>query len=287
VPEPSTRIPPLLLAWADEELRDLPWRHTRDPWAVLVAEIMLQQTQVARVIERWGPFLERWPGPAALAAAGPAAVVRAWAGLGYNRRARNLHRAAEVVVAEHDGIVPDDLPALLALPGVGPYTARAVLAFAFEAPAAPVDTNIGRVLARLAGRRLGGAEAQQMADSLVPAGDAWRWNQGLMELGALVCTKRSPRCSVCPVAPDCRWRGRGADPAQGSAGVSGRQAPFEGSDRQLRGRLVDRLRAGPLERAGVAAAVGTDDPGRAERVVAGLTADGLVEQVEDRIRLAE
>lgn len=269
-----------LLRWAAEAHRDLPWRRTRDPWAVLVSEAMLQQTQVARVVPRYHAFLERFPTPATCAAAAPGDVLTLWAGLGYNRRAVQLHRAAVAVVERHGGDVPADLDALLALPGVGPYTARAVLAFAFEADAAVVDTNVARVLARRTGRRLTPREVQGAADGWLPAGSAWAWNQGLLDLGAGVCTARSPGCERCPVADGCTWwrAGRPApDPATGSAGVSGPQSRFEGSDRQGRGRLVDALRAGPVADAELARAMGwPGDQARAERVADGLVREGLV-----------
>lgn len=269
-----------LLKWAAESHRDLPWRRTRDPWAVLVSEAMLQQTQVARVVPRYHAFLDRFPTPTACAAAPPGDVLTLWAGLGYNRRAVQLHTAATTLVERYDGIVPDDLEGLLALPGVGPYTARAVLAFAFEADAAVVDTNVGRVLARRAGRRLSPREVQAAADAWLPAGEAWAWNQGLLDLGAAVCRARRPSCERCPVADGCAWReaGRpGPDPATGSAGVSGRQSRFEGSDRQGRGRLVDALRSGPVADAELARTMGwSDDPARAQRVAADLVAEGLV-----------
>jgi A/G-specific adenine glycosylase len=236
---------------------------------------MLQQTQVDRVIPKWHAFLHRFPDPATCAAVPVGAVIEAWAGLGYNRRGVALHRCARVVVDEHGGRLPDDLPALLALPGVGPYTARAVLAFAGEADVAVVDTNVARVLARQDGRRLRPAEVQDMADGLVPEGRGWAWNQAMLDLGATVCRARRPRCAACPVASTCAWRGGPApDPAVGSAGVAGRQSRFEGSDRQGRGRLVDALRRGPV--ADVAEAAGwPDDPDRAARVAEGLVADGL------------
>jgi len=168
----------LVLSWWDRHRRDLPWRDTRDPWAVLIAEIMAQQTQVNRVVPRWHEFLERWPTPAVLAAASLADVLRAWQGLGYPRRAANLHRSAQVVVADPGlgGSLPDTLEGLLALPGIGPYTARAVLAFAHEADVGVVDTNTGRILARVGGRRLGARAAQVAADAWVPAGEGWAWN---------------------------------------------------------------------------------------------------------------
>ena len=277
-----------VLGWAGPRLRDLPWRRTRDPWAVLVSELMLQQTQVARVVERYGAFLARFPDPTSCAAATVGDVVREWQGLGYNRRAVSLHGAAGAVVAA--GAFPDTLDGLLALPGVGPYTARAVLAFAFEHDAAVVDTNIARVLARVAGRPLTAREAQASADAWLPAGEAWAWNQAVMDLGALVCAARPPRCGVCPVADGCAWRRAGnpaPDPAVGSAGVSGGQSRFAGSDRQGRGRLVDALRGGavPPERlAGVMGWPG-DEP-RAARVAATLLSDGLaVVDVDGRFAL--
>ncbi|MEL6892124.1 MAG: A/G-specific adenine glycosylase [Actinomycetota bacterium] len=272
--------PPLdagaVLAWGVPQLRDLPWRRTRDPWAILVAEVMLQQTQVPRVVPKWEAFLERFPTPAACAPVGLGDVLRLWQGLGYPRRARNLHATARVVVAEHDGSLPDDLDALLALPGVGPYTARAVLAFAFERDVAVVDTNIARILARTAGERLTPKRAQARADDAVPDGEGWTWNQVIMDLGALRC-RPTPNCDDCPLAPSCSWHAAGhldPDPATGSAGVSTTQAPFEGSDRQARGRVLAALGSGPAPTADF-------DP----RIVRGLVDDGLIEQLGDAIRL--
>jgi A/G-specific adenine glycosylase len=269
-----------LLGWWDGQRRDLPWRETRDPWEVLVCEVMAQQTQVARVAERWRPFLDRFPTPTALATEPVAEVVRWWSGLGYNRRARDLHRGAQAIVERHAGRLPCDLDELLALPGVGPYTARAVLAFAFERDHGVVDTNTARVLARWTGRPLRAAEAQARADAEVPAGQAWAWNQAMLDLGATVCRRRAPRCDACPVVDGCAWAGVGGaapDPADGSAGVSGGQSRFEGSDRQGRGRLVEALRHGAVGRVDLATVMGwPDDPARAERVAAALVADGLV-----------
>ncbi|MEM8902165.1 MAG: A/G-specific adenine glycosylase [Actinomycetota bacterium] len=269
--------PGALLAWAAEHGRDLPWRRTRDPWGVLVSEVMLQQTQVARVVPRWSAFLDRFPDVDTCAAVPLADVLREWQGLGYPRRARNLHAAATVVVEEHDGRFPDDLDGLLALPGVGPYTARAVLAFAHERDVAVVDTNVGRILARQHGTRLTPKEAQGAADLLVPAGEGWAWNQAVLDLGAMVCGKRVAACDRCPVRSTCAWRGGpGDDPAEGSAAVSGRQAPFEGSDRQARGRLLAALAEGPV-RADRFAAVVDRDAATADRLAATLVEEGLVE----------
>lgn len=269
-----------LTAWAEGARRDLPWRRTRDPWAVLVSELMLQQTQVTRVVPRYQAFLSRFPTPAVTAASPVADVVRAWAGLGYNRRAVNLHRAAGEIVRRHGGELPVTLAELVSLPGVGPYTARAVLAFAFEADVGVVEVNSARVLARAAaGRPLSAAEAQVLADSLVPEGNGWAWNQAMLDLGATVCTKSAPRCDACPLVGCCAWAaagGSGADPALGSAGAGSRQSTFAGSDRQGRGRLVDALRVGPVPLLALAGPAGwPEDPERAARVAAGLVADGL------------
>lgn len=273
-----------LHAWGSGVLRDLPWRRTRDPWAVLVSELMLQQTQVARVIERYGPMLARYPDPAAMAAAPLSDVLEAWAGLGYYRRARALHRAALAITTEHDGRVPGRLEELLALPGLGPYTARAVLAFAFERDHGVVDTNAARVLARaFAGRPLRAREAQDLADRLVPAGQAWHHNQTILELGATVCTARAPRCEDCPLNDGCAWRaeqrttgGVTDDPALTTAGTSRPQPRFEGSDRQVRGRLIAALRSGPVPSRRLASVAELlQDPARAKRVADGLVVDGL------------
>ncbi len=292
-----------VLAWGARHLRHLPWRATRDPWAILVSEVMAQQTGVDRVIPYWHGFLRRFPTPAACAAASVGEVVRLWSGLGYNRRAVNLHRCAVAVVERHDGSLPDDLDALLALPGVGPYTARAVLAFAFERPVGVVDTNVGRVLARWEHRSLRPVEAQAVADALArtverigpmasPAGGAapaWVWNQAVMELGGTVCRRRRPDCGACPVRQWCAWAAAGLpppDPADGSAGVSTGQPRFEGSDRQGRGRLVEALCRGPVPVADAGAVMGwPGDPERADRVVVGMLADGLAATDGDTLRL--
>ena len=263
-----------LLDWAPGGWRELPWRRTRDPWAVLVSELMLQQTQADRVVPKWHAFLARWPDPASCARDPLAEVVKAWSGLGYNRRALHLHRCAQVVVDRHGGRLPADLEGLLALPGVGPYTARAVLAFAFGRDVGVVDTNAARVLARaMGGRRLTAGEAQRIADELVPAGSAWRWNQAMLDLGATVCTSQ-PRCGICPLRDLCVWGGAGTDPAVGSSGVSTRQSRFNGSDRQGRGRLLEALRSGAVT--DVAGACGwPDEPERAARVAAALVTEGF------------
>lgn len=238
---------------------------------------MLQQTQVERVVERFAGFVDRFPTPSICAAAGAGEVIEHWSGLGYNRRAVNLWRAAAAIAGRHQGRVPRDLSELLDLPGVGPYTARAVQVFAYELDVGVVDTNIGRLLARWSGRRLTPGEAQVLADDHVPQGDAWAWNQTALDLAAAICTKRQPSCDRCPVAPMCEWRNRGPDPAAGSAGVSGRQSRFEGSARQVRGRIVESLRSGPLDLTEIES-LGRPGDSRAdlEEIVDTLVADGLV-----------
>jgi A/G-specific adenine glycosylase len=229
-----------IFTWITPRLRQLPWRDTRDPWHVLVSEVMLQQTGVSRALPKWEMFIDAFPTPQQCADAPLGDVLRMWQGLGYPRRAKNLQAAAGVIVAQHNGVVPNTLDELLALPGVGPYTARALLAFAFEDDAAVVDTNIARVLARFHGRTLKSRDAQKLADDWVPQGEAWLWNQALMDLGATVC-RPQPMCDECPLNKQCSWRGNGTDPSVGSAGVSVAQAKFAGSDRQARGRLIKQL----------------------------------------------
>jgi len=238
-----------LLRWYEREARDLPWRRTRDPWAILVSEVMLQQTQAARVVPYYERFLARFPDPAACAAAPAAAVLRAWSGLGYNRRALALHRAAGVVAREG---WPADLSSL---PGVGPYTAAAVASFAFGASVLAVDVNVRRVLSRR------GLEVAEPSPQL---------NQALMELGATVCTARAPRCDVCPLAEGCEGPG-GAAP-RGRA-----RERFEDTDRFVRGRVVAALAEG--------SSLPDVAPERLERALDGLERDGLIERSEGQLRL--
>jgi A/G-specific adenine glycosylase len=275
-----------ILDWYTAEGRQLGWRRTRDPYAILVSEVMLQQTQAARVEPAWRAFLERFPTVAALAGAPLADVLTAWRGLGYNRRAVNLHRCAVALCERGSATVPDDFAALRALPGIGDYTARAVLVFAFGRPMAPVDTNIARVLARLvACRPLSRSEAQRVADDAVPAEKAAAWTHALMDLGARVCTARSPRCDECPVSTCCAWRTCGGpDPAAQGEHRPRPQGRFAGSDRFHRGRLVDALRAGPVPRALLATAA-QGSTLRAERIAAALVADGLAEWAGEELRL--
>jgi len=278
-----------VLAWGAPRLRDLPWRRTRDPWAVLVSEVMLQQTQVARVIPKWEAFLVRFPDAGVCAAAPLGDVLREWQGLGYPRRARNLHETARRVTEL--GSFPRDLEGLLTLPGVGQYTARALMAFAFELDAAVADTNIARLYARVAGRRLTPKRLQAMADDACPTGEAWAWNQCLMDLGAELCRPVNPRCDECPVAALCAWHnsqrtGGDGDPAIGSSGVSTRQGRFEGSDREARGRLMKALSRGQVSRSSVVDVM-QRSPETASRLLADLVGEGLCQTVGTVVRLPE
>jgi A/G-specific adenine glycosylase len=239
---------------------------------------MLQQTQAERVVGYYNAFLEAFPRVGDCARARPGDVVRLWSGLGYNRRALNLHRAAVVVAEAHGGAIPHDAAALVALPGIGPYTSRAVLSFAFEDDVAVVDTNVVRVLARsVAGAGLSVREAQALADRLLPAGRSWAFNQALFDLGATVCTPR-PACERCPLRHQCQWRRAGLsepDPWRASPSVRP-QSRFAGSDRQGRGRLVHALGQGPVRPDMLAAACGwPDDVARAQRISASLVAEGF------------
>jgi len=258
---------------------------------VLLSELCLQQTQATRAAVVYERCRERFPTPRACADAPRSAVLEAWAGLGYYRRARALHEAAGAIVEFHDGNVPDDLSALLALPGVGPYTARAVLAFAFERDVAVVDTNVARVLARaVANRPLRAKEAQSLADELVPPGRGWTHNQAMLDLGALHC-KATPTCGGCPLRRTCRWRRAGGiapDPATRSAGVSRPQPRYEGSDRQGRGRLLAAVTRAPVRASDVACAAGwTSDPERAARIADAMVAEGLLRRTGGTLRLED
>ena len=288
---PDSPLHEPILSWYSTHRRRLPWRSPAvTPWQVLVSEVMLQQTRVERVLPVFGPWLERWPTPSHLAANSPGEAVRAWGRLGYPRRAIRLHQAATAIVDRHGGVVPDDYAALLALPGVGRYTAAAVLSFGFGGRHAVLDTNVRRVLARLL---LGRARAmtsltaaeQAAAESVVPdqAPRAATWAVAVMELGALVCTARAPACDRCPVATSCRWRERGY-PAGDVRPPRGQR--YAGTDRQCRGTLLAVLRRStePVPRSALEA-VWSQELQR-ERALDGLIADGLVEPVTDgRFRL--
>jgi A/G-specific adenine glycosylase len=271
--------------WYATAARDLPWRRPGvDAWAVLVSEVMLQQTPVARVEPVWREWLDRWPSPAHLAAASPAEVIRAWGKLGYPRRALRLREAALAVVERHGGVVPDDVAALEALPGIGTYTARAVACFGYGQAQPVVDTNVRRVVARvLHGQaEAGTAKAADLADVLVltPTDPerAVRFSVAAMELGALVCVAGTPRCGVCPVRDRCAWRLAGYPPADGPPK---RVQKFAGTDRQVRGRLLDVLRAAHHPVTAAELDTAWDDPVQRSRCLDSLLTDGLVEQTDD------
>jgi len=273
-------------AWYARAARDLPWRAPdAGPWAVLVSEVMLQQTPVRRVLPAYEAWLRRWPTPAALAADEPGEAVRAWGKLGYPRRALRLHACARTIVAEHGGAVPLELDDLLALPGVGSYTARAVAAFAFGLRHPVVDTNVRRVVARAVhGRGEAGppATGRDLAEAtaLLPAdaAEAVRFSVAMMELGALVCTARAPRCGECPLVDRCAWHAAGRPDY---AGPRPRPQRFAGTDRQVRGLLLDVLRGHttPVTRAALDAV--RAEPVQRERALAALIADGLIEPLPD------
>lgn len=248
---------------------------------------MLQQTQVHRVLPKFEAFIESFPNPQACADAPLGELLTLWQGLGYPRRCRNLHEAAKVVVRDHGGVVPGELEVLLSLPGIGDYTARAVMAFADSRDVAVVDTNIARVLARLVNEPLGKARAQNLADELVPLGSAWEWNQVFMDLGATVCTSRAPRCADCPIAGECRWKHHGGeDPAPASAMTSKPQGRFEGSDRQARGRLMRALTESGVKRTDAAAVMGLSGQRiRAAKLVDDLIGEGLVALTNEYLTL--
>ncbi len=275
------RVRSSLLAWYATHHRDLPWRHTTDPYAVLVSEVMLQQTQASRVAERFPQFMSRFPTPAALAAAPEAAVLAAWSGLGYNRRALALRRAASEVAARG---WPRDLATLQRLPGIGPYTARAIASLAFGHPVGVVDTNVRRWLVRRFDRpaRTTPRDLQALADALALAGaaaDAAPWTHATMEFGAAICTARHPRCDACPIADGCPSRGLATTiPVP-------RQATFAGSDRARRGALLRGLSSAPGHAVSTRKARSLV-PGTAfDRVVAGLEHDGLVHRSGGQLRL--
>jgi A/G-specific adenine glycosylase len=276
-------------SWYEAHARDLPWRHDGvTPWGVLVSEVMLQQTPVARVAPVWEQWLDRWPTPAALAADSPGEALRLWGRLGYPRRALRLHAAATTIVELHAGEVPSAYDDLVALPGIGSYTAAAVASFGFGQRHAVLDTNVRRVYARALG---GVADATTASPTVgeraaalarVPVEEPARYAVAVMELGAVVCLARAPHCQVCPVAGSCAWRAAGRP-----ASLTARQPqPFAGTDRQARGRLMAVLREAidPVEQRDLDAV--WDSPPQRERALAGLLVDGLVVSCDDgRYRL--
>ena len=278
-----------LLSWFDATGRRLPWRETADGYSILVSEVMLQQTQVDRVIPVYHAFLRRFPTFESLAAAPAGEVIRAWAGMGYNRRALNLQRAAQAVVERHGGALPLDAKALRSLPGVGEYTANALACFAQGRQVAVVDTNVRRVLGRVfhwPSPPLD-REVAETAERVLPEGKAWSWNQALMDLGATVCTSRRPTCLLCPLRQACRAAGAfeaEASVAEGRAGYRAKSERFEGSSRYFRGRVVAHLRGlVEGESCGLVELGDAVRPGYSEAdavwlrsLLAGLARDGLV-----------
>lgn len=275
-----------IVSWYSGHARDLPWRRPgTSPWAILVSEIMLQQTPVARVRPAHAAWMARWPTPAALASATAADAVRQWDRLGYPRRAIRLHASARLIVDRHGGQVPASVTSLRELPGIGGYTAAAVASFAYGQRHAVLDTNVRRVLARLIGGQelaTGAVSAAEtaLAESLLPPADERRaatWSVAVMELGALVCTAARPSCERCPVAADCAWRLRGSP-----AGPPQRRAqPYLGSDRQCRGALLGVLRNADGPVPAVAFDACWPEPLQRRRVLATLVADGLAVRTDD------
>jgi len=262
-----------LVRWYATARRDLPWRQAGvSAWQILVSEFMLQQTPVARVAPLWVDWVRRWPTASATASAGPAEVLRAWGKLGYPRRAKRLHECATVIATEHGDAVPDDVDTLLGLPGVGAYTARAVACFAYRAPVPVVDTNVRRVVARAVHGRADAANPSPVRDhaevaALLPEdGSAPEFSAALMELGATVCTARSPKCAMCPLE-HCAWRAAGYPKSDAPPRPAQRYA---GTDRQVRGRLLDVLRGLDV--------VWLTDTAQRDRALDSLLTDGLVEQ---------
>lgn len=283
---PENTLADTVLQWYSTAARDLPWRVPGvGAWAVLVSEFMLQQTPVNRVLPVYTAWLERWPTPAALAAATPGDAVRAWGKLGYPRRALRLHASASAIVERFDGDVPSDVAALLSLPGVGEYTARAVASFAFGLRHPVVDTNVRRVVARAVGGRADAGAPSARRDhaaieALLPTDPARaaRFGVALMELGALICTARTPHCEQCPLAAQCAWLAAGRPAGTGPAS---RPQRFAGTDRQVRGLLLDVMRDSlqPVEAATLDLAWA--DHTQRRRALASLIADGLVDPLPD------
>ena len=282
-PQPNTEaLHERVLDWYADHARDLPWRRPDcSPWGVFVSEVMAQQTPLSRVEPAWVSWMDRWPTPAGLAADSPGEAVRAWGRLGYPRRALRRHEAATVMVQRFDGEVPHLEDDLLTLPGVGAYTAAAVAAFAFGSRAVVLDTNVRRVQARvITGREYPAPSLtrveQAVAADLLPDGDdeAATWNVAVMELGALICTARSPKCEPCPVLDLCRWV---ADGRPAHSGPPRRGQAWVGTDRQVRGEILQRLRDSPGPVAASALRNCGPDSAQVERALAALIQDGLVE----------
>jgi A/G-specific adenine glycosylase len=272
-----------ILAWYATNGRRLAFRRTTDPYAVLVSEAMAQQTQAARAADHWERFMERFPTIADLASASPAEVQRAWQGLGYNRRALALWRAARVIQSEHGGSIPDSVAVLGTLPGVGAYTARAIAALAFGRPVGAVDVNVRRVLGRIVSsspEELSPRQMQSVADDAVPPGRAAEWTHAVMDIGATLCRPRGPRCEECPARPWCRYAAVGRTSADESAATPAtrQRTHFPATNRWLRGRILDRLRAAPDDHwVAIEAPIGTHDRARVRDAANAMAVEGLIE----------
>ena len=261
-----------LLAWYDSNRRALPWRETADPWAILVSEVMSQQTQISRVVPRWQAFMERYPDPESLASSDRSELIRLWQGLGYQRRAINLQRTAERIAREGWPVTASELRTL---PGIGPYTAAAVACFAFGERVAAVDTNLRRILSRWEGRPLAGAELTHVASARLDGDRPAEWNQALMDLGATLCRPSRPRCGECPVAAHC------ADPDVYQP--PSRQSPYEGSIRQARARILRHVSEhGPTP----VGEIGGLEPATLAVAAEALAAEGLIETTGGSISLS-
>jgi A/G-specific adenine glycosylase len=286
-PEARAKVHGRVLAWFDTRGRHLPWRETRDPYRTMVAEVMLQQTQTGRVAPAYEAFLQRFPSLDRLAHAPAMDVIQAWRGLGYNRRAVDLHRAAQTLVREHGGVYPSQPSALRRLPGFGEYTANAIACFAFDAQVPVVDTNVRRVLSRSAlGKDASDVDATYagaLAAEWLPTGDAYRWNQALMDIGAMICRSSKPLCAKCPLRSSCRYHAKGRHRAAPPR-AKGASEPFEGSRRQARGTIVDHLRRAARKGITLGELARQMDPGgggtdieRLVELLAKLESEGLAE----------
>ena len=311
-PDHLAQVHGSLLQWYAREQRQLPWRVTSDPYAILVSEIMLQQTQVERVLPKYEQFLAAFPTLSALATASTAEVISAWVPLGYNMRAVRLQSIARQVISEYDGRIPDNVEELLKLKGVGRYTAGAIACFAYHQHVATVDTNIRRVLHRLflgvaqSETQLNNAEMLKLAEQVLPDGAAYSWNQALMDLGATVCTSNNPQCTQCPLQQTCQAYTDMQAHSLFPSGVVLRQLrkvaekkapyqaqPFTSSNRYFRGRIVDRLRSVPTSQRLCLNELGSeiktdfhdDDIPWLRTIVVGLAKDGLVDYTEEGVRL--
>jgi A/G-specific adenine glycosylase len=311
-PQHLARVHSFLLQWYAAEQRQLPWRATSDPYAILVSEIMLQQTQVDRVLPKYHQFLATFPTLADLAAASTADVISVWVPLGYNRRAVSLQSIARQVIAEYNGRIPDTIDELLKLKGVGRYTAGAIACFAYHKQVATVDTNIRRVLHRIflgleqPAPRLNDAQMLTLAEQVLPAGEAYNWNQALMDLGATVCTSANPECVSCPLQTECRAYSEMSQYSLFPSGTvlrqlrkvaekkAGYQAqPFKTTNRYFRGRIVDFLRSTPTGQRTSLLALGPhikpdfsdEDLPWLQKIIDGLAKDGLVDFTEEGVKL--